>query len=162
MRCDVASRRCVGQGGQQLRATLDGLGSHRAARRPRAVVAHRSPRGCRHTGAEFRLVVGAQAQWHQAERQRASGPWTVSALAATDGVLQPWWPKLSVGDRCVCVSGAGASELNELTERAAAAADWQEVSTEFPRPTWPGWRRSYIGGHALARGKTERALSQLR
>jgi len=55
----------------------------------------------------------------------------VSALAATYGVLQPWWPKLSVGDRCVCVSGAGAGELNELTERAAAAADWQEVSTEF-------------------------------
>jgi hypothetical protein len=95
MRCDTASRRCVGQGGQQLRATLDGLGSHRTARRPRAVVAHRSPRGCRHTGAEFRLVVGAQAQWHQAKRQRAGGPWTVSALAAPAAhfrqLRSAWW-----------------------------------------------------------------------
>ncbi|MCZ2819740.1 hypothetical protein O2V63_05305 [Modestobacter sp. VKM Ac-2977] len=81
-------------------------------------------------GAEFRLVADGQAQWHQAKRQRAAGPWTVNAMA-NDGILQPWWAKLKKGDQCVFVSGTGATELHELTERAIDAADWQEFHTEF-------------------------------
>ena len=30
-------------------------------------------------GSEFRLMIGAVPEWHQAKRQRAAGPWTVSA-----------------------------------------------------------------------------------
>lgn len=92
--------------------------------------------GAEGAGAEFRLIADGQAQWHQAKRQRAAGPWTVNALA-NSGVLQPWWPKLKVGDRCVFVSGTGAAELHELTERATAAADWAEFVNVFLKAKEP-------------------------
>lgn len=31
-------------------------------------------------GSEFKRMVDGVAEWHQAKRQRAAGPWTVSAL----------------------------------------------------------------------------------
>lgn len=81
-------------------------------------------------GAEFRFVRGGVAEWHQVKRQRSGGPWTVAALAQ-EKVLDPWWAKLSAGDRCALVSMTGAQELAELVERAAGAASWQEFDAEF-------------------------------
>ncbi|HRW39829.1 MAG TPA: hypothetical protein P5254_19165, partial [Aquihabitans sp.] len=81
-------------------------------------------------GSEFRLTVGAEAEWHQAKRQLGSGPWTVSALI-NHKVLQPWQRNLARGDRCVFVSGTGADELRELAERAGSAAGWDEFNDVF-------------------------------
>lgn len=81
-------------------------------------------------GSEFRLVVGGVAHWHQAKRQRAAGPWSVAALV-TEGVLGPWQRNLALGDRCVFVSGTGADELRELSERATAAQTWEEFRDVF-------------------------------
>ncbi len=54
-------------------------------------------------GSEFRLMVGAMPEWHQAKRQRAAGPWSLSALVS-EGVVQPWRGNLARGERCVFVS----------------------------------------------------------
>lgn len=81
-------------------------------------------------GAEFRLVRARVSEWHQVKRQRSGGPWTVAALAQ-EKVLDPWWAKLVVGDRCAFVSMTGAQELAELVERAGGAASWQEFNDQF-------------------------------
>lgn len=81
-------------------------------------------------GSEFRHMVGGVAEWHQAKRQRAAGPWTVNALV-TEGVLPPWQTVLRRGERCVFVSSTGADELRELAERARSAQSWAEFDTEF-------------------------------
>lgn len=81
-------------------------------------------------GSEFRLRVDGIAEWHQAKRQRAAGPWTVNALV-NDGVLPPWQTNLGHGDRCVFVSGTGADELRELAERAGSSQSWDEFDREF-------------------------------
>lgn len=81
-------------------------------------------------GSEFRLTVGGVAEWHQAKRQRAAGPWTVNALV-TEGVLPPWQANLRRGERCVFVASTGADELRELTDRARAAESWDEFDREF-------------------------------
>lgn len=81
-------------------------------------------------GSEFRLMVEGIAEWHQAKRQRAAGPWTVNALA-TEGVLPPWQTILNRGDRCAFASSTGADELRELADRARSAQSWDEFDTEF-------------------------------
>src|SRR6266542_7142080 len=81
-------------------------------------------------GSEFRLVVDGVAEWHQAKRQRAAGPWTVNALV-TEGVLPPWQSVLSRGERCAFVSSTGADELRELADRARSAQSWDEFDKEF-------------------------------
>lgn len=81
-------------------------------------------------GSEFRLMVDGVAEWHQAKRQRAAGPWTVNALVK-EGVLQPWQSSLFRGERCVFVCSTGAEELRELTDRARPAQSWDEFEAEF-------------------------------
>lgn len=81
-------------------------------------------------GSEFRLMVEGVAEWHQAKRQRAAGPWTVSTLV-NESVLPPWQANLRRGERCVFVSSTGAEELRELTDRARAAESWEEFDSEF-------------------------------
>ena len=81
-------------------------------------------------GAEFVLMRDAILEWHQAKRQRTAGPWTIASLDRA-GVLEPWWPKLQSGDRCVFVSGTSAQQLNDLAERAARAESWAEFDEEF-------------------------------
>jgi hypothetical protein len=81
-------------------------------------------------GSEFRLMVGAVPEWHQAKRQRAAGPWTMSALVS-EGVVQPWRAHLARGERCVFVSTTGADELRELADRARSAQSWDEFDSEF-------------------------------
>jgi hypothetical protein len=81
-------------------------------------------------GSEFRLVVDGVAEWHQAKRQRAAGPWTVNALV-TEGVLPAWQTNLRRGDRCVFVASTGADQLRELTERARSAQSWDEFDRDF-------------------------------
>lgn len=91
-------------------------------------------------GSEFRLMVGAVPEWHQAKRQRAAGPWTVNALVS-EGVLQPWWANLTSGERCVFVSSTGADELCELADRARSAESWDEFDGEFLRAE--DWRKRF-------------------
>jgi hypothetical protein len=81
-------------------------------------------------GSEFRLMVEGVPEWHQAKRQRADGPWTVSALIR-EGVVQPWQANLGRGDKCVFVSTTGADELRELADRAVAASSWNEFDAQF-------------------------------
>lgn len=81
-------------------------------------------------GSEFRQTVNGVAEWHQAKRQRAAGPWTLNALVA-EGVLPPWQTKLDRGDRCVFIASTGADELRELAERARSALSWEEFDREF-------------------------------
>jgi hypothetical protein len=81
-------------------------------------------------GSEFRLTVEGVAEWHQAKRQRAAGPWTVNALI-TEGVLPSWQANLRRGERCVFVASTGADELRELGDRARTAESWDEFDTEF-------------------------------
>jgi hypothetical protein len=81
-------------------------------------------------GFEFRATRGKVVEWHQVKRQRAGGEWTVAALAA-EKVLGPWWAKLRDGQRCVFVSGTGARELKELSERVGQAASWPEFEAQF-------------------------------
>ncbi|HVF05242.1 MAG TPA: NACHT domain-containing protein [Frankiaceae bacterium] len=81
-------------------------------------------------GSEFRLTVGGVAQWHQAKRQRAAGPWTLNALIS-EGVLPPWQPALAQGQRCVFVCSTGADELRELAEHADDAESWEEFESAF-------------------------------
>lgn len=83
-------------------------------------------------GSEFRLMVGTFPEWHQAKRQRAAGPWTVSALVS-EGVVQPWRANLARGERCVFVSTTGADEVRELADRARSAESWDEFDGEFLR-----------------------------
>jgi len=75
-------------------------------------------------------MVGRVPEWHQAKRQRAAGPWTVSALVS-DGVVQPWRANLTRCERCVFVSTTGADELRELADRARWAESWDEFDGEF-------------------------------
>jgi hypothetical protein len=81
-------------------------------------------------GAEFRLLADGVPEWHQAKRQRSGGPWTIANMA-TEGILEPWWPKIQAGGRCVFVSGTSADELRELVERASDADSWDEFVAEF-------------------------------
>lgn len=81
-------------------------------------------------GSEFRLMVEGVAEWHQAKRQRAAGPWTVNALI-TEGVLPPWQANLRRGACCVFVASTGADELRELADRARKAESWDEFDKEF-------------------------------
>lgn len=81
-------------------------------------------------GSEFRLRVDGVAEWHQVKRQRAGGPWTLNALI-TEGVLPPWQANLARGERCTFVSGTGADELRELSNRSTSAESWDEFDREF-------------------------------
>jgi hypothetical protein len=81
-------------------------------------------------GSEFRLMVEGVAEWHQAKRQRAAGPWTINALI-TEGALPPWQANLRGGARCVFVASTGADELRELADRARKAESSNEFDTEF-------------------------------
>jgi hypothetical protein len=81
-------------------------------------------------GSEFCVMVNGVPEWHQAKRQRAAGPWTVSALVS-EGVVQPWLANLTRGDRCVFVSSTGADELRELADRARSARSFDEFATKF-------------------------------
>jgi hypothetical protein len=76
-------------------------------------------------GFEFVLSVTGVSEWHQVKR---GGPWKIASMR---DVLAPWWPKIQEGGRCVFVSTAGAEELNELVERAAAADSWRTFDEHF-------------------------------
>lgn len=81
-------------------------------------------------GSEFRLTTDRGPEWHQAKRQRSSGPWTIYALVA-ESVVQPWQANLARGEHCVFVSSTSADELRELTERAQSAQNWNEFNDQF-------------------------------
>jgi hypothetical protein len=77
-------------------------------------------------GFEFVLSVTGVYEWHQVKR--GGHPWRIASMR---DVLKPWWPKLQEGGRCIFVSTAGAEELNELVERAAAADSWGTFDEHF-------------------------------
>lgn len=81
-------------------------------------------------GYEFRRLVDGVPEWHQAKRQRAAGPWTISALK-TEQVIQPWRATLERGEHCVFVSSTSADDLRELTDRARSAESWEEFDRHF-------------------------------
>ncbi|MGB3411191.1 MAG: hypothetical protein WBA45_08325 [Microthrixaceae bacterium] len=113
-------------------------------------------------GSEFRLRVEGVDEWHQAKRQRAAGPWSLSALV-NEGVLPPWQHNLAAGNRCVFVSGTGADELRELAERAKSAESWDEFDTLFlaSSSTQEGFSRLQRAWPALRPEEIYAALQQL-
>lgn len=81
-------------------------------------------------GAEFRLMVKGEPEWHQAKRQRSRGSWTIANMSSGE-ILQPWWNKIQKRGRCTFVTSSGCEELLELVERAASAVSWEEFDQEF-------------------------------
>lgn len=81
-------------------------------------------------GSEFKLVVDGVPEWHQVKRQRTKGSWSIANLGS-EKVLSNWWPRILAGERCVFVSGTGADELLELTDRANRALSWEEFNNAF-------------------------------
>ena len=79
------------------------------------------PLGEEADGMEFSLTtISGTKQYHTIKRQRAKGPWTLSALAASSGstqrsVLGDLIAKAGTGAEAVFSSGTSASELEDLT-----------------------------------------------
>jgi hypothetical protein len=70
------------------------------------------------TGFEFRVTTAGRNVWHQCKRRRASGSWTMHALA-TEGVLAAFGRKLAdAKNECVFVSSDPAAAFKALTEKA--------------------------------------------
>jgi hypothetical protein len=70
------------------------------------------------TGFEFRVSASGRNVWHQCKRRRASGSWTMHALAA-EGVLAAFGRKLvDAQNECVFVSSDPAAAFKALTEKA--------------------------------------------
>jgi hypothetical protein len=70
------------------------------------------------TGFEFRVTTSGQNVWHQCKRRRASGSWTMQALAA-EGVIAAFGRKLAdAQNECVFVSSDPAAAFKALTEKA--------------------------------------------
>lgn len=114
-------------------------------------------------GSEFRLMVEGVADWHQAKRQRAGGPWTVNALIS-EGVLPPWQASLRRGERCTFVASTGADELRKLADRARAAESWDEFDTEFlaAKDVRAGFERLQRAWRDLSREDVYLALRRVR
>ena len=70
------------------------------------------------TGFEFRVTTSGLNVWHQCKRRRASGSWTMHALA-TEGVLAAFGRKLDdAQNECVFVSSDPAAAFKALSEKA--------------------------------------------
>ena len=70
------------------------------------------------TGFEFRVTTSGRNVWHQCKRRRASGSWTMHALA-TEGVLASFGRKLAdVQNECVFVSSDPAAAFKALIDKA--------------------------------------------
>lgn len=70
------------------------------------------------TGFEFRVTTSGRNVWHQCKRRRASGSWTMQALAK-EGVLAAFGRKLAdPQNECVFVSSDPAAAFKALTEKA--------------------------------------------
>ncbi len=82
-------------------------------------------------GVEFFVEEYDHRSFHQVKRQRAAGPWTVSALKS-EGVLETFSKKLDEpGAKCVFLSQQSVDDLLELTERARSAASGAHFRNHF-------------------------------
>jgi hypothetical protein len=69
-------------------------------------------------------------EWHQVKRASTLGHWSNADLAS-EGVLQAFSSKLSMGDRCTFVSSVAAHQLRELSDRARGSQDFAEFESAF-------------------------------
>ena len=84
--------------------------------------------------AEFVLTVSGKPESHQAKRSHPNDKWSLASLR-DQGLLQAMFDHLSnnPGARFVFVSGSGAPELRELSERARDAESPGEYESVFVR-----------------------------
>lgn len=91
------------------------------------------PPGTEGEGVEFWITENEQKIYFQIKRQITSrGYWSLSELH-TQNVLEDFWNKLLDPSvvHCVFASMHAAADLNELSERARNAVNWQEFQQEF-------------------------------
>ena len=89
-------------------------------------------------GVEFTVALQTETEYHQVKRQRTGhGVWSLSALQA-EGVLGHFRQKLNVQSaEAVFVSTHAAHPLDELADRARAAASWEAFERLFlSSDTW--------------------------
>ncbi|MDK2984502.1 MAG: hypothetical protein PWQ96_144 [Clostridia bacterium] len=84
-------------------------------------------------GFEFWLKKGEKIEYHQVKRQNSrSGHWSISDLGRM-GILSNFKTKLLNDPNAICVfvSGHAAYQIEELTDRARRAANFDEFNQEF-------------------------------
>jgi hypothetical protein len=86
--------------------------------------------GAEGQGFEFRVRMAGHNDWHQVKRASTLGQWS-NAHLSSEGVLQAFARKLSIGDRCTFVSSVAAFQLRELSDRARESQDFDEFEREF-------------------------------
>ncbi len=89
------------------------------------------PPGDEGKGVEFWLRRGDLLEYHQVKRQHDEGRWTLARLDQA-GVFDNFRTKLQEGGaKCVFVSMHAADQLDELADRARAAASFEEFDLVF-------------------------------
>ena len=83
-------------------------------------------------GVEFTVAAPTGTEYHQVKRQRTGrGVWSLVALQG-EGVLGNFYQKLDIqAAETVFVSTHAAHPIDELADRARAAASWKEFENWF-------------------------------